>query len=144
MINFRKYLETQLDACVTEMKYFEIHNNSKGVNSCDKQIAELKEQIKALDEIIDAKEGNIVCFNDKDEFSLICIRITDEDEEIIEKYDGVFSKDTYDKVLETAKCYDVTHEFDLSSMYETIQCTTDLSKCKSGVYYFVTDNILTI
>lgn len=144
MNKFRNYLETQLDACVTEMKYFEIHHNLEGIFNCEKQIAELKEQINALDEIIDAKEGNIVCFNDKNEFALICIRITDKDEEIIEKYDGIFTKDTYDEVIETAKCYDITHEFDLSSMYESIQCTTDLSKCKPGICYLVTDIVLTI
>lgn len=144
MIGFKKYLEAQLDACVTEMKYFETKSNLKGVLGCEKQMTELKEQINALNEIIDAKEGDIVCFNDENEFTLICIRITENGEEIIEKYDGVFTKDTYDEVLETAKCYDITHEFDLSSMYETIQCTNDLSECKSGTYYFVTDIVLMI
>ena len=144
MIEFKKYLEAQLDACVTEMKYFETKCNSNGVLNCEKQISELKEQINALNEIIDAKEGNIVCFNDKNEFTLICVRITENDEEIIEKYDGIFTRDTYDEVLETAKCYDITHEFDLSSMYETMQCTNDLSEYKSGICYFVTDMVLTI
>lgn len=140
MIKFKNYLEAQLDAWVTEMQYFESRKNDiRDIIDCEKQIAELEEQINVLNEIIDAKEGNIVCFNDKDEFTLICVRITDSGEEIIEKYDGIFTKDTYNEVLETAKCYDITHEFDLSNLYETIQCTDDLSEYEPGTNYFVTD-----
>lgn len=140
MIKFKNYLEAQLDAWVTEMQYFESRENDiRDIIDCEKQIAELEEQINVLNEIIDTKEGNIVCFNDKDEFTLICVRITDSGEEIIEKYDGIFTKDTYDEVLETAKCYDITHEFDLSNLYETIQCVNDLSGYKPGINYLVTD-----
>ena len=144
MQSFKEYLNSQLDACVTDMKYFESKCDMEGIVHCERQINEIKAQIAVLDSIIDEKEGNIVRFTNNDNFQLICVRITDVGEQIIERYDGVFTKDTYDDVLETAKCYNITQEFNMSELFESIDCTSDLSEHEMDVNYFVTNDTINL
>lgn len=143
MRNFREYLNKTIDEMVDIMKTCDCNGESDRANWYERLIADYKEQVNILNEIIQSGEGNLIKFNEDGTFELWSIRCPYDGDVVVEHYDDDMTFSTYEELIELSKCRDVTDTFDKDRIFAVTTVTNDpRHQIGFGGYFLTTEDAI--